>query len=145
MTLDLSTLDTKAAAEQGIVVELEHPFNPTAPFVDDEGNPYYIKILGSDAGKVREKSRKQVDRILSLLHKGRAPGDSETGERDNVDRLAAATIEWNLPALDGQPMPPASEHAARKLYSDPRFPWIVEQLTKAINDRARFFSKSSTS
>jgi hypothetical protein len=144
-TQDLNTLDTKAAAEQGIVVELEHPFTPTVPFVDDDGQPYYIKILGGDAGKVREKSRKQLDRYIALIRKNRDPGDAETGEQDNVDRLASATLEWHLPPLDGAPVPAASEASARKLYSDPRFPWIVEQLTKAINDRARFFVKSSSS
>jgi hypothetical protein len=145
MTQDLSTLDTKAAAEHGIVVELEHPFNPAAPFVDDDGKPYYIKILGGDAGKIRDKSRKQLDKYIALIRKNRSPGDAVAGEEDNIDKLAAATLEWHLPPLDGKPMPEVSEKAAHALYSDPRFPWIVEQLTKAINDRALFFVKSSTS
>lgn len=145
MTFDLNALDTKAASEQGIVVELEHPFTPTVPFVDDDGKPYFIRILGGDAAKVRAKSRKQLDRYIALIRKNRDPGDAETGEQDNIDRLAAATLEWHLPPLDGEPVPAPSEAIARKLYSDPRFPWIMEQLTKKINDRASFFVKSSTS
>lgn len=142
---DLSSLDTKAAAERGIVVDLEHPFTPEKPFVDDAGVPYSITILGGDAGKVRAKGRKQLDRYISLIRKNKDPGDSETSEQDNIDRLATATIAWHLPPLDGAELPDPTEHLARKLYSDSRFPWIVEQLTKAINDRARFFVKSSTS
>lgn len=140
---DLNTLDTKAASEAGIVVELEHPFNPETPFEDDEGVAYSITILGSDAGKVRAKGRKQLDRYISLIRKNKDPGDAEAGEQDNIDKLATATIAWHLPALDGEVLPEPTEHIARKLYSDPRFPWIVEQLTKAIGDRARFFKKSS--
>jgi hypothetical protein len=141
---DLSTLDTKTAAENGIVVELENPFEPEKPFVDDDGVPYSITILGSDAGKVRNKSRKQLSRFLTAMRKNK-DADAEEGEQENIDRLATATLEWHLPALDGETLPAPTEHSARKLYSDPRFPWIVEQLTKAIGDRARFFKKSSSS
>jgi hypothetical protein len=141
---DLNTLDTKTAAEQGIVVELENPLTPEKPFVDDDGAPYSITILGGDAGKVRQKDRKQLNRILTAIRKNK-DADAEAGEQDNIDRLAAATLAWHLPALDGETLPAPTEHSARKLYSDPRFPWIIEQLTKAIGDRARFFKKSSSS
>jgi len=141
---DLSTLDTKTAAEEGLVVELENPFEPEKPFVDDDGVPYSITILGGDAGKVRTKEKKQLNRILTAIRKGK-DSDAEAGEQDNIDKLAAATLAWHLPQLDGETLPPPTEHLARKLYSDPRFPWIIEQLTKRIGDRSRFFKKSSPS
>ena len=141
-SFDLNTLDTKAAAEAGIVVQLEHPFDPALPFTDDAGTPYSITIMGGDAGKVRAKARKQLDRYLTLIRKNQDPGDAEASEVDHIDRLAAATIAWHLPDLDGKPVPALSEVTARTLYADPRFPWIVEQLTKAIGDRTRFFKRS---
>jgi len=141
---DLNTLDTKTAAEEGLVVELENPFEPEKPFVDDDGVPYSITILGGDAGKVRTKEKKQLNRILTAIRKGK-DSDAEAGEQDNIDKLAAATLAWHLPTLDGETFPPPTEHLARKLYSDPRFPWIIEQLTKRIGDRSRFFKKSSPS
>ena len=142
---DLSTLDTKAPAEQGLVVELENPFEPEKPFVDDDGVPYSITILGADAGKVRAAEKKQLNRILTAIRKNK-DADAEAGEQDNIEKLAAATLAWHLPSVDGEVLPnPPTERAARKLYSDPRFPWIVEQLTKRIGDRARFFKKSSSS
>lgn len=144
MTFDLSTLDTKTTAEQGLVVELENPFAPEKPFVDDDGVPYSITILGSDAAKIRTKEKKQLNRVLSAMRRNKDV-DAEAGEQDNIDRIAAATLDWHLPTLDGETLPAPTEHTARKLYSDPRFPWIIEQLTKAIGDRARFFKKSSTS
>lgn len=144
-TFDLSALDTKTAAEKGLVVELEHPLDPSVPFVDDTGVPYSWTILGADAGKVRDKAAKQFDRYFELLRKNKNPGGYAAGEKDNIDRLAAATITYHLPTIDGQPAPEPNEHNARKILSDPRFPWIAEQLTKAIGDRARFFAKNSTS
>ena len=142
--LDLGAFDTKAAAERGIRVELLNPFT-NLPFVDDEKKPFFIRILGSDAAKVREKNLKQLDKYIEAIRKNQNPGDALAGESDNIDKLAIATLEWYLPPLDGQPMPAASVSAARKLYSDPRFPWLVEQLTKAINDRTLFFDSSSSS
>ena len=138
---DLSTLDTKSAAEEGTVVELEHPFTPEIPFVDDDGVPYSITILGNDAGKVRTKERKQLDRYLEAIRKNRSPGDAEAGEADTIDKLAAATIAWHLPPVDGKVLE-CKENVARNLYADPRFRWIPEQLSKAIGDRSRFFKKS---
>lgn len=141
---DLSSRDTKLAAEQGVVVELEDPFDSGTPLLDDEGKPYTITILGSDAGPVRLKARKQLDQYLEAVRKNKNPGDAEKNEKELVDRLAAATIAWHMPPLDGAQLPEPTEHIARKLYSDPRFPWIVEQLAKAMGDRARFFKTSST-
>lgn len=137
--IDLNMFDTKAASEAGIVVELDE-----LP-LDDEGKPYYITILGVDAGKVVEKDRKQLNRILTAIRKNRDVGDAEVGEKDNVDKLAAATIAWHLPPVDGATLPAPTEPVARKLYGDPRFRWIVRKLTKIQSDESRFFVKSSTS
>lgn len=145
MTQDLNELDTKAPAERGIVVELEHPKTPLVPWVDDQGVPYSITILGGDAGKVRAVARKQLDKQITLLRKKGEMGDAESGEQDIVERLAKATIAWHLPPLDGQTLPAPDERLARKLYNDPRFPWIVEQLQRALNDRSRLFTTPSTS
>jgi len=49
-------------------------------FMDDDGVPYSITILGNDAGKVRTKERKQLDRYLEAIRKNRSPGDAEAGE-----------------------------------------------------------------
>lgn len=136
----LSMFDTKAASEAGIMVELDEIG------LDDEGKPYFITILGMDAGKVVDKDRKQTNRIIAAIRKNRDAGDAESGEKDNIDKLAAATIAWHLPPVEeGEPEPVANELNARKLYSDPRFRWIVRKLTKKQSDDSDFFVKSSTS
>lgn len=136
----LSMFDTKAQSEAGIVVELDEIG------VDDEGKPYFITILGMDAEKVVDKNRKQLNRVLTAIRKNKDAGDAEAGEKDNIDKLAASTIAWHLPPIEeGEPEPVVSEHNARKIYNDPRFPWIVRKLTKAQNDESGFFVKRSTS
>lgn len=137
--IDLNQFDTKAASEAGIVVELDEIG------LDDDGKPYFIRIMGVDAPKVVEKDRKQLNRVLTAIRKNRDAGDAEVGEKDNIDKLAAGTLEWHLPPVDGEVLPPPTEHVARKLYSDPRFRWIPRKLTKAQNDESGFFVKSSTS
>lgn len=136
----LSMFDTKAASEAGIVVELDE-IGP-----DDEGKPYFWTILGMDAGKVVDKDRKQLNRVLTAIRRNKDAGDAEVGERDNIDKLALATIAWHLPPIDeGEGEPVVSEQAARKILSDPRFRWIVRKLTKKQNEDFDFFVKSSTS
>lgn len=136
----LSMFDTKAASEAGIVVELDEIG------VDDDGNPYFWTILGMDAGKVVDKDRKQLNRVLTAIRKNKDAGDAEVGEKDNIDKLAASTIAWHLPPIEeGEPEPVVSEQAAKKILSDPRFRWIVRKLTKKQNDESDFFVKSSTS
>lgn len=142
MATDFSALDTKTAAEQGTVVELEGP--DEKPLLDAEGKPYWIRLMGGDAPKIRAKHRKSLDRTFEKIRKGKSPGGVEESERDTIERLAAATLEWHVPTLDGVALE-CNEANARKLYSDARFPWLVEQLQKRMDDRAGFFAQSSTS
>lgn len=142
MATDFAALDTKALAEKGLVVNLETPTGD--PFVDDDGKQYFIRILGGDAGKIREKHRLSLDKVYERVRKNRDLGGAKESEREQVERLAAATLDWYLPTLDGETLA-CTEPNARKLYGDPRFPWLVEQLQKRIDDRAAFFANSSTS
>jgi hypothetical protein len=138
--ITLSMFDTKAASEAGLTVDLDEIG------LDDAGKPYFITILGMDAGKVVDKDRKQLNRVLTAIRKNKDAGDAEVGEKDNIEKLAASTIAWHLPPIEeGEPEPEMSEQNARRLYSDPRFRWIVRKLTKKQNDESDFFVKSSTS
>lgn len=138
--ISLSMFDTKAASEAGIVVVLDEIG------LDDDDKPYFWTILGMDAGKVVDKDRKQLNRVLTAIRKNKDAGDAEVGEKDNIDKLAASTIAWHLPPIEpNEPEPVVGEQAAKKILSDPRFRWIVRKLTKAQNDESGFFVKSSTS
>lgn len=142
MATDFAALDTKALAEKGMVVELEGPDGE--PLLDAEGKQYWIRQLGGDAGKIREKHRKSLDKVYEKVRKGKAQGGAAESEREQIDRLAAAVLEWYVPTLDGETLV-CTEENARRLYSDPRLPWLPEQLQKRIDDRAAFFATRSTS
>lgn len=142
MSLDMSAFDTKAAAEAGTFVHLENPFT-AEPLFDDAGVPIGITILGGDSGKVHNELRKIADRRLERIQKQRTiVTDSEVSRKEDINTVAAATVSWHLFPFDGVELE-CTESNARKVYGDPRFPWIMEQLEKVIGDRKRFFKSSS--
>jgi hypothetical protein len=139
--MDLSQLDARAASEAGTVVELEHPVTGQ-PLTDDEG-VITIRILGDDSAKVRAIVRRNYDARMERIQRNRNLDLTlATTEAEVARKLAAATIAWRGIVLDGVALE-CNEHNAYKLYSDPRFPWLVEQLTKASGDRSRFFRNGS--
>ena len=140
--IDLASLDTKTPAEAGVVVQLDNPFTGE-PLTLDDGSPCTITVLGQDSAKMRAYTRQVTDRNIERLRKGRDAMKSEAAEADRIGGLATVTTAWNLFPLDGQTLD-CTERNAKKLYSDPRFPWIVEQLEKAVMDRARFFPRASS-
>lgn len=142
--IDFSALDTKSAAEAGAVVELDDPRNGE-PLLDDEGKPYYIEILGLDSAKLRAAARKISAKVVTNIRKGRdTEYDPEAAEAERATLYAAATKSWYLPPLDGEVLE-CNERNAKRLYTDPRFPWVVEKIDREIANRQRFFKKASQS
>lgn len=141
---DLSSFDTKAPAEAGTTVQLENP-HTNEPLFDNDGLPVTVTIMGEDAGKVRDYVRRMNDARYEKLNKGRGWDlSSEKVENEGARKLAIATLAWHIPfPLDGQPLGECKESTAYRLYSDPRFAWIPEQLAKAMTDRKRFFRNGS--
>lgn len=140
---DLAALDLQSGSDGGTEVHLEHPVTGL-PLYDATDQPIFIAVLGEDSKKVRAQDRKANDRRTDMLRKNRGNAlDTESSERDAVERLVAATLRWNLMPLDGKALP-CTPLNARRVYSDPRFPWIAEQIDKAMKDKKRFFSPEST-
>lgn len=140
---DFTDLDTKTAADAGTVVHLEHP-GTGDPLYDEKQNPITITVLGSDSEKVRKLVRQQADKRFERMRRQKEGVTSAAIESDAVARMVAATVAWQGVKLDGQVLE-CNEQNARKLYGDPRFPWIAEQVEKAIEDRQRFFKSASQS
>ncbi len=144
MAFELSTRDGKAAAERGLVVAWEDP-ETKEQIVDENGKIVSFTLLGGDAGKVRAKSKKNLNKHIAAIRKGRdSDAPAEEIEQDEIGKLSVATIAWSDNwTFDGETLA-CNEHNARKVYSDPRFLWLTEQMTRVLADRARFFAKSST-
>lgn len=145
MPFEISTRDSKAAAERGIVVPWEDP-ETKEEIVDEDGTAVTFTLVGGDADKVAAKTDKNLNKFFDRLSKGRKNDRRAQESREElIDRLAAATIAWSPNwTYDGQVLE-CNEHNARKVYSDPRFRWLLEQMQGVVDDRARFFTKSSTS
>lgn len=140
--VDFTNLDSKAASEAGTAIVLIDPRN-NEPLLDDDEKPYFITILGIDSAKLRGISKISIDRRMNSIRKGNdIDYDSDVVAKEKAALYAAATTGWYLPPLDGAALE-YSEKNAKRLYSDPRFPWLLEQLDKAIADRQRFFKKAS--
>lgn len=145
MPFEISTRDSKAAAERGIVVPWIDPQTKEV-CVDENGVVVSCTLLGGDAAKVVEKSEKDINQYFDRLSKGQKKNDRATENRaTTITRLAAATVSWTDNwTYEGEVLP-CNEQNARKVYSDPRFRWLLDQLAVVIDDRARFFGESSTS
>ena len=142
--MDLKSLNILAPAESGTEVELEHPAT-REPLVDDKGTPWIIEVRGEDSETVRRVIKKQHDKRMDRARKGQKGGsDADLSESEQVQKLVAATIGWSGLVMDGEPYPFNAQNAHR-LYSDPGFYWIVEQVQQAMSDRARFFTNGSKS
>lgn len=146
MPYDFSKLDSKAASEAGTVIDIISPASGD-PLIDDEtGKPVTITILGVDSPKLRNIARKLNDRRMNDARRGKNNDyDSEVAEAEQIKLLAAATIAWEGIALDSKEPLECNEKNAVRFYSDPRFPWLKEQIDRAISDRQRFFKKASPS
>jgi hypothetical protein len=144
--MSLAQYDTKTAAERGMIVDFPDPRDPDK-LVEINGKPVTITILGADAAKVRAVGRKTLDKVIEKIRKNKDVGGAKETEQDQIERLAAATVVWsdNWIIDDGEPPLVCSEAAARALYSDPRFPWIVERLQKKLDDRTGFLYEKANS
>lgn len=145
--MDFTALDTKAAAEAGATIPLLNPYTDEPLFLDD-GTPASITIMGSDSAAMREYSRQITDERLAAAQEAQNKNKKAPVvtigklERQKFEGLAAVTLRWNVFPLDGEVLK-CTEANALRLYSDPRLPWIAEQLNTAVVDRARFFQKPS--
>lgn len=142
--LDLKNMTVMTPAEAGADVELEHPVSGE-PLVNEDGSPWKISVRGEDSQAVRAVVKKQHDRRIEKMRKNKSGGfDSDTVEAEQTERLVAATIGWSGLVMDGKPYD-FSIPNARKLYGNPEYIWIVEQVEKAMGDRQRFFTNASKS
>lgn len=136
--LDLASLDTVAACNDGAEIELLHP-TTRAPL------GIYIRVYGKDSDAFRKHLRQSVNarlRKTALERKRGAPDipTVEAGEEEAIAALAACTINWrtndqHFIVFAGEQLLCSSANAV-KIYS--RLPWIKEQIDEAIADLENF-------
>lgn len=123
--VDLSTLDSIAAANTGAWMTLKHP-------TKGDALPGKIKLLGRDSDTWKRLQRTFTNR---LMHRNPRKVDIEDADAQDIELLARCTIEWVGIAIHGQALSFSIDNAKR-LYTE--FPWVREQVNEFIGDRGNF-------
>lgn len=139
MTMDLSNINLDEMAEEGAILELEHPVTGEKLVADDENKTQMsLSLLGMDSKEYRNKSKElQAKRTMALAKKRSSHGASFVmSDDDACSLLAACTTGFTL-YLDGE-FVEFSKKAAKELYL--KYTWMREQADEFIGDRANFFT-----
>lgn len=132
MTFDLTKLDTRAKSEAGVDMKIFHP-STLAPIMNDEGKPITITLKGRNSAAYKTAFRTVQERGRERQARGVRANEEEI-RADEIEFLSAVTVGWTFTELDGQPFP-FNQDNSRRLWSDERFTWILEQATRfAAND-----------
>lgn len=133
--MDLSELSTKEAADDGSVLELRGPTG--APVMQDDDRPVTITLLGADSDVLTRVANQQTNRYLR--DRGAASMTAEGAIANRIEYLAAATVAWSGIKVDGEILE-CGRDEAKKLYR--RFPFIRDQVSAFVDDRANFLKAS---
>lgn len=141
MVLDLSTLDTLKAAEDGMTLEVRHP-TTGAVLSNGDGRAVALILAGADSERSKRAERAATNRRLKMAGRRSATITAEELEADALEVLAACTLGWSGFAVNGQELEctPAN---AKQLYG--QYPWLREQADAFRSDRANFLKSSPTS
>ena len=139
--MDLSSLDTRQAAEAGVKVDLAHPVTGE-PVLDSEGSQQWIRAYGADSQQYQQARYAVIDKATERRSRGgvQAAKSSEIEARGR-EIVARSVTEWSI-ELEGE-CPECNLINVQKIFS--RFPWIYEQVDAAINDRGAALGNLPTS
>lgn len=102
-----------------------------------ENKPVTIRVAGVHSRRYR--------RIEEQLRRRKIKAHQLTGEaiyEDNLERVAACTLEWEGFHAEGKPLQCTTDNV-KQVYK--QCPWVLEQVLEAMNDHSRFFSSGSQS
>jgi hypothetical protein len=135
MSFELNSL----ALSDEATVHLHHPvtevplYAPVKKGEDPESKPVQVTVKGSAS----QAYRRAVDTMMKKAAKrGKREATPEEMREQSIEFLVALSVKIDNLVLDGEEV--ASADAFRKLYSDPRYDWIKEQINAAVGDTASF-------
>ena len=129
MSFDLKNLDVKSYAEKGARVELKHP-------ATGEKIGWFITVIGSDSSRYRDMIKARVRQ--NLVNKEEI--DLDKSEERDIELLSRCTLSWEGLVENGVPVP-FNEKTCKEVYTN--YPWIREQVDKAIADRSLFLKQNA--
>lgn len=146
--LDLASLNTAAADDGGIWVEIKHP---------KTGEPTGIefRVRSKNCNDVRVKSKRYMNRLqvdADFRTKGKV--DLDVAEDHRTEVLVLCTLDWRSYESESEPrvyraeIPinknwvPFSASAARDVYENKGWSWLRAQIEAATEDGANFLPKA---
>lgn len=138
--MDLSSLDSTVAAEEGAELQLRSPVDDSILRDEKTKDPVTITLFGTDSKEYMKVTHSIQNRRLGkrLGKGGRAKLTAEEFEVEALELLVASTKAWKHIVVDGQELD-CSEKNVRMVYQ--RFPWIREQVDEFIADRSNFLGE----
>ena len=134
--MDLAKFDLQAAAEEGIEVKLQDPFDGEY-LVDDEGEHLTIVVLGKDS-QTWQNAAKRVNTRNANRYKDRKIPNAVL-EAALYEILAESTLKWSKNIeFEGVALKCNKENA-NMLYEKRN--WIAEQLMASAGDRNNYLFK----
>ena len=134
--IDLSTLDSRKAAEAGTQLALKHPVTG----LPLEG--WALTVIGYDAARYQAMSEEHQRRRFDRLAQSKRLTVEEL-RADSLELAAVLVSGWPPTFdLDGQPFPYSESNAVKLMH---RFPWIREQVERFASDRGNFIKGSASS
>lgn len=148
MSFNLAELSTATVNDVTFDVEIEHPVKGPTGLV--------VQVIGSHSEKLRVLQERRVNEALKRNFGGKAKDKSSItvadGKKIAAEKLAAATVRWfekedqgvgkKAKITEGFPWGESrlmlSEEEALKLYSDPAFEWLTEQVLEAVDELENF-------
>lgn len=144
----LAALNTKSAADRGVKIDILHP----ATWL-----PLGIRftVLGTDSAAYKGVVRRQQERNLEMAKKqrGRLQLTAEMQEADALEILVTCTTGWERDVADDQGKVTGVDSTiesnegefleftpenVRRIYADPGYAWLREQIDREIGDRRNF-------
>lgn len=129
--------DVAALQDDGTFVHLNGLDDMPMYTEGEDPQPIGITVAG-----IHSRRHRQIE---AQLRKRKIRPKDLTGERimqDTIERVAYCTLGWQGFYLHGEEIPATMENV-KMVYET--FPWILDQVTEAMQDGARFFKKDSTS
>ena len=147
--MNLADLSTTKVNDATFDVDLVHPvLGPTG---------MVVRVIGSHSDKLKKLHERGVNEALKRTFESKRGKVTQMtladGRKAVAEKLAAATVDWFEKELDvsvgqkpkitkgfefGDSRLQFSEEEALKLYSDPSFEWLTDQVLEAVDELANF-------
>lgn len=138
MSFKISSLKAKTSS---VAVNIRHP-ETGEDLIDDQGKEVKVYVFGKASKEYRDHADARLKKALAAQQaKKKVTVPDITVEKvrnDTLDTVVILTDKFeNLEDEDGKAID--NKDAIRKLYENPEYFWLVDQVNEAIESDSNFF------